>query len=193
MPGLEKHIREYRNGRDLTASPRGVMVIDLFGLTEADVRNRFPAVYQHVLDRVKPERDQNNREGYKRNWWVHGEPRQMLRPVLKGLPRYIATVETTKHRTVQFLGGETLPDNMLIAIGLDDAAALAVLSSRFHVTWALTAGGRLGVGTTRVTTNQDASIPSRSPTRPRTRKPACAALGNSSTRTARRSKRPIPS
>jgi hypothetical protein len=35
---------------------------------------------------------------------------------------------------------------MLIAIGLDDAAALAVLSSRFHVTWALTAGGRLGFG-----------------------------------------------
>ena len=143
VPGLEKHIREYRNGRDLTATPRGVMVIDLFGLTEVEVRDRFPAVYQHVLDNVKPERDQNNREGYKRNWWIHGEPRKDMRPVLKGLPRYIATVETTKHRTVQFLGGETLPDNMLIAIGLDDAAALAVLSSRFHVTWALNAGGTL--------------------------------------------------
>ena len=35
---------------------------------------------------------------------------------------------------------------MLIAIALDDAAALAVLSSRIHVAWALTAGGRLGVG-----------------------------------------------
>ena len=27
--GLEKHVRTYRNGRDLTARPRGVMVIDL--------------------------------------------------------------------------------------------------------------------------------------------------------------------
>ena len=35
---------------------------------------------------------------------------------------------------------------MLIAIGLDDATALAVLSSRFHVVWALAAGGRLGYG-----------------------------------------------
>ena len=62
------------------------------------------------------------------------------------MPRYIATVETTKHRIFQFLGAETLPDNMLIAIALDDAAALATLSSRFHVIWALTAGGRLGYG-----------------------------------------------
>ncbi|THD82411.1 class I SAM-dependent DNA methyltransferase [Aliigemmobacter aestuarii] len=143
VPGLEKHIRAYRNGRDLTATSRDVMVIDLFGLTEAEVRNRFPAVYQHVLDKVKPERDQNNRDTYKRNWWIHGEPRKDLRPALEGLPRYIATVETTKHRVFQFLDESVLPDNMLIAMGLDDAAALAVLSSRFHVTWALKAGGTL--------------------------------------------------
>ena len=31
----DRHIREYRNGRDLTASPRGVLVIDLFGLKKA--------------------------------------------------------------------------------------------------------------------------------------------------------------
>jgi SAM-dependent methyltransferase len=141
--GLENHIREYRNGRDLTATPREAMVIDLFGLTEADVRTRFPAVYQHILDKVKPERDQNNRESYKRNWWIHGEPRKDLRPALKGLARFIATVETTKHRTCQFLDGLTLPDNMLIAIGTDDAAALSVLSSRFHVLWALKSGGTL--------------------------------------------------
>lgn len=146
VPGLDNHIRAYRNGRDLTATPREVMVIDLFGLSEAEVRNRFPAVYQHILDKVKPERDQNNRDTYKRNWWIHGEPRKDLRPVIEGLPRYIATVETTKHRTCQFLSGATLPDNMLIAIALDDAAALSVLSSSIHVAWALTAGGRLGFG-----------------------------------------------
>ena len=35
---------------------------------------------------------------------------------------------------------------MLVGIGLEDAAYLAVLSSRIHVTWALSAGGRLGIG-----------------------------------------------
>lgn len=143
VPGLENHIRDYRNGRDLTATPRAVMVIDLFGLAETEAKACFPAVYQHVLDKVKPERDQNNREAYKRNWWTFGEPRKDLRPALSGLSRYVATVETTKHRNFQFLDGTTSPDNMLIAVALDDPALLAVLSSRMHVTWSLAAGGTL--------------------------------------------------
>jgi hypothetical protein len=32
--GLDKHIRNYRNGRDLMGRPRGVLVIDLFGVDE---------------------------------------------------------------------------------------------------------------------------------------------------------------
>ena len=151
VPGLEAHIREYRNGRDLTATPRGVMVIDLFGLTEEEVRSRFPAVYQWVNDKVRPEREAKasaspDSAQYAKLWWLHGKPRPQLRPVLAGLSRYIATVETTKHRNFQFVGHETLPDNMLIAIGIDDAADLAALSSRFHGVWAVTAGGRLGYG-----------------------------------------------
>ncbi len=35
---------------------------------------------------------------------------------------------------------------MLVCMGLDDAFFLGVLSSRFHVIWALRAGGRQGVG-----------------------------------------------
>lgn len=143
VPGLENHIREYRNGRDLTATPRGVMVIDLFGLTEAEVRSRFPAVYQHVLDNVKPERDQNKRETRKHNWWIFGEPVSKIRPVLVGLSRFIATVETTKHRTFQFLDNSILADNMITVFAIQTAEHLAMFSSRFHVVWALTAGGTL--------------------------------------------------
>lgn len=143
VPGLEAHIREYRNGRDLTATPRGVMVIDLFGLTEAEVRSRFPAVFQHVLDKVKPERDQNKREARKRNWWIFGEPVSKIRPVLRGLPRYIATVETTKHRVFQFLEDQILADNMVTIFAIETAEHLAAFSSRFHVCWALKAGGTL--------------------------------------------------
>ena len=40
----------------------------------------------------------------------------------------------------------TLPDTKVVSVALDDAAFLAVLSSRVHVTWATRAGGRLGVG-----------------------------------------------
>ena len=39
--GLEKHIRDYRNGRDLANRPRNVKVIDLYGLTVEGVRSRI--------------------------------------------------------------------------------------------------------------------------------------------------------
>ncbi|MCO5182242.1 MAG: hypothetical protein M9896_19565, partial [Candidatus Promineofilum sp.] len=142
-PEIENYIREYRNGRDLTATPRGVMVIDLYGLEIDEVRRRFPEVYQWVYERVKPERDQNNRAAYRNNWWIHGEARGNFRPALAGLPRFIATVETSKHRFFVFLDASILPDNMLVNIALDDAYFLGVLSSRVHVTWALATGGTL--------------------------------------------------
>ena len=39
------------------------MVIDLLGLGVEDVRKHFPEVYQHVLTKVKPERDANKNPG----------------------------------------------------------------------------------------------------------------------------------
>ncbi|WP_456667708.1 class I SAM-dependent DNA methyltransferase [Bradyrhizobium sp. USDA 3240] len=146
VDGLETHILNYRNGRDIAQRPRGVMVIDLFPLEVEDVLSRFPAVYQHILDNVKPERDHNNRASYRDLWWIFGEPRRDLRPALKGLPRYIVTVETTRHRTFQFLDASIRPDNMLVCVGLDTAEHLAVLSSRLSVAWAIATGGWLGVG-----------------------------------------------
>ena len=147
VPGLAQHIREYRNGRDLTATPRDVLVIDLFGLDANTVRQRFPTVFQWVHERVQPEREAKSRTkdgaGYAKLWWLHGKPRQEMRRQLSGLPRFIATVETSKHRHFQFLDASVLPDNMLTAIASDKALHLGVLSSAVHVPWALAAGGTL--------------------------------------------------
>jgi hypothetical protein len=145
-PALDRHIRPYRNGKDLTQYPRGVMVVDLFGLNEHEVRDRYPACYQHIATTVKPERDHNNRESRRRLWWIFGEPNKQLRLMLQDLSRYVATSETARHRVFQFLDRDIAPDNMLVAIATEDAFHLGVMSSRIHVVWALAAGGRLGVG-----------------------------------------------
>ncbi len=146
VPGLDRHILHYRHGRDLAQRPRGVMVIDLCGLTASEVMQRFPAVYQRVVDLVKPERDHNNRATRRDNWWLFGELAPAFREYSAGLSRYIATVETAKHRFFQFLDPSIRPDNMLVAIGLENSASLAVLSSRLHVHWAINLGGWLGMG-----------------------------------------------
>ncbi|WP_049721227.1 class I SAM-dependent DNA methyltransferase [Gilvimarinus polysaccharolyticus] len=145
-PNIEKVVRHYRNGRDLTQTPRGVMVIDLFGYTPEEVQQEFPAVYQRVLERVKPERDQNKRETYKRNWWIFGEARKDWRAMYSDLRSYISTVETTKHRVFTQLDDSILPDNRLINFAVSSADFLGVLSSRIHIEWSLRTGGRLGVG-----------------------------------------------
>jgi hypothetical protein len=151
MPGLEQHIRPYLNGRDLQQRSRGMMVIDLFGLAEDDVRHQFGAVWQHVHSTVKPQRDAIAGNGpdtaqYAREWWLFGKTRPELRAALRGLDRYIATVETAKHRAFTFLPAGVLPDNMLIAVGSDDAFHLGVLSSRIHTIWFMATCGWLGVG-----------------------------------------------
>jgi hypothetical protein len=144
--GLDDHIRPYRNGRDLMARSRGAFVMDFFGLAEAEIRSRYPEAYQHLLERVKPERDRNNRATYRENWWIFGEPRRDLRPALETLTRAIATVETAKHRVFQFLDASIIPDNKLICIADTEAFTLGVLSSSIHTTWARLAGGWLGAG-----------------------------------------------
>ncbi len=139
-------LRPYRNGKDITNRPRNVSIIDTFGWELNELRGRHPALYQHLLERVKPERDQNQRAPIRERWWRHGWERPALRVALSSLSRYIVTPETSKHRVFVFLPSEVLPDNMLTSVAVSDAAVLGFLSSRIHVYWSISAGGRLGVG-----------------------------------------------
>jgi hypothetical protein len=154
--GLEVHIRPYLNGRDLLQRPRRAMVIDLYGLSEHELMDRFPEIYDHVLQMVRDRVDEktgapngrsvNRRETYKKLWWIFGEPRSEWRSASAGISRFIATAETSKHRIFQFLGAAVLPDNMIVAVASDDAFHLGVLQSRHHQDWVLRVGGWLGLG-----------------------------------------------
>jgi hypothetical protein len=146
--GARSHhiVKPLLNGKDVAQRPRGQWVIDLFGLELAEVRERFPNVYQWVLDRVKPERDQNNRKSYRERWWVFAEPRPDLRRALGDTSNYVVTSMTAKHRTFVRVASDVLADQGLIALCIPDLLHSGVLSSRCHIAWALAAGGRLGVG-----------------------------------------------
>jgi hypothetical protein len=82
---------------------------------------------------VKPERELNNERYRRENWWLFGRKNTELRAALRGLPRFIATPETAKHRFFIFLEAQIRPDNKLIVIGSADGADLGVLSSQIHV------------------------------------------------------------
>lgn len=134
-------------GSDVTDQPGELYAIDAYKLTEAALRDKWPGVYQHLYDRVKPERDQNDRKSYREKWWLFAEPRPYLRNAIAGLDRYIVTSETSKHRVFRFISTlETVIDGSVIAVASDDAFILGVLMSRIHRTWADRAGGRQGAG-----------------------------------------------
>lgn len=144
--GSETIVRPLMTGRDITQSPRGLFAIDLFGLQQNEVRGQFPAIYQWVLERVKPERDQNNRSALRERWWVFGEARSTFRPALASLDLAIATSLTAKHRVFTLVPANTICDSTTVMFATEEQAAFGILSSRIHIAWSLVAGGRLGVG-----------------------------------------------
>ena len=134
-------------GSDITDPPSDFYAVDCYGLSEDDLKSRYPSVYQYLSDYVRPARDQNDRDSYKDNWWQFAEPRPKLRASIADLRRFIGTSETSKHRIFRFIDRETcLIDGSVIAVASDDAYVLGVLASRFHRLWSDRAGGRMGAG-----------------------------------------------
>ncbi|QIG79215.1 class I SAM-dependent DNA methyltransferase [Stakelama tenebrarum] len=153
--GLDNFIRPYRNGRDLTqVNPiysENKYVIDFFEAgSESDVRRQFPEVYQYLLTTVRPAREAQVQKSptvdalaYLDKWWLMGKPRPELRPALNGIDRYIATVDTAKHRVFQFLSVNIICDDGVVIIAAKNADMLGVISSKIHAVWCLKVSGML--------------------------------------------------
>ncbi len=136
-------LRPILNGNDILQTSRNARVIDFFGMATEEASAIAPKAYEQLLQRVKPERDANRRASRRLNWWIFSEVMPKMRNSISALARYVGTAETAKHRVFTFLGSDIVPEHPLIAIALDDAFQLGVLSSRIHVVYALAAGGTL--------------------------------------------------
>lgn len=143
-PRNRLRLRPFRNGKDMTTRPRGVWVIDFALLSEEEART-WPLLYDITRDRVKPEREANPRAQRVKFWWRFGEPNLRYREMTDGLPRYIGSPETSKHRFFEFFDASVAADNAVVCIGSADGFILGVLSSSIHAMWAIAAGSRLGI------------------------------------------------
>lgn len=127
-------VRPWVNGRDITARPRGMWIID-FG-TDMPIREAalYERPFEYVREQVKPERDKSR--STIAEWWLHERRRADMREALAGLSRFIATPTTSKHRLFVWLDGATLPDHALIAFAREDDYFFGVLHSSVHELWA---------------------------------------------------------
>ena len=139
-------LKPWANGFELSRRPQQQWIVD-FGLEipEGDAA-LYAAPFGHVTAFVKPEREKNNREAYRKYWWRFAEPRRGLRAAIKPLHRYIATIAHAKHRFFVWLPITTSPDQALITIARADDTTLGLLHSRIHELWSLRMGTWLGVG-----------------------------------------------
>jgi len=144
VPQIERSVlHDLLTARDVTDSRPLRRVVDFCGKTQAEIQREFPYLYQWILDRVLPERKTNNRKSVRENWWLYGELRSTFRPAIASLDKLIATPLTSKHRMFIFCDPNTVCDSTTVMFAFDDAFHLGVLSSRFHVYWALASGGTL--------------------------------------------------
>ena len=144
-------VRCYLVGNELTDNKAPGFIVDYFGLDENQARSAAPALFQYIFNRVKHGREVRSggtadSQQYAAEWWLFAKPRPGMRQALKGLKRYIATTETSKHRWFTFLDAEILPDQKIRGIASEDAFELGILSGRIHTLWSDATGGRQGVG-----------------------------------------------
>jgi hypothetical protein len=138
-------VRQYVGGDQIKDGAPPSYVVDLFG--EDDVEQRFPDLYQYLLDHVRPHKNEVRRDSHRERWWLFGEPRSEMRRALAHLTVYFVTVEVSKHRYfVAEPWPKVLIDGSAVAISSSSMSLFASLHSRIHSSWSFRLGGRMGVG-----------------------------------------------
>jgi type II restriction/modification system DNA methylase subunit YeeA len=128
------------NGLDITRRPRNMFIID-FGVQRSEEEaSLFETPFEHVRRHVRPVREGNNRELYRKFWWRHVEPRPGMFAAVGQRPRFLGTARVAKHRLFVWLASPTLPDSQVIVFARDDDYFFGTLHSRFHEVWARAQG-----------------------------------------------------
>jgi hypothetical protein len=138
-PRNAERIFPYIGGEEINTSPthgHHRYVINFGQVSEEEVRRRWPDLMAIVEAKVKPERIKNNREGYRRKWWQHGEKRVELWLAIAGLERVIVRSSISKYHGMTYLPPEIVVSHNVTLFAFHTWNAFAVLQSRVHETFA---------------------------------------------------------
>jgi hypothetical protein len=127
----------YLGGDEVNSSPTQShhrYVIN-FGQMQLEEAERWPDLIAIVREKVKPERDRNNRDQYRRYWWHFGEKRPALYEAIRPLKRCLVTSGISKHRVFAFQPSARIWSHNVYVFPLECHTAFAVLQSRAHVAW----------------------------------------------------------
>jgi len=129
----------YIGGEEVNSSPTHVhhrFAINFGERSEEDCRREWPELMAIVERKVKPERMKNNREGYLRYWWHHGEKRPGLYSAIAGCERVLVIPCVSNTLAFASLKRSVVFSHKLIVFPLQEACAMALVQSRIHEFWA---------------------------------------------------------
>ena len=135
-------IRPYLVSDDLADRPNqqpSRWIID-FGAKPLEEACRYPAALDIVRRLVRPVRDSNSREGYRRYWWRLGEYRPGMRAALAGRTRYVVAGRLAKRLNFAWQDVVVCPSDLVYVFAFDDDYSMGVLISRLHSAWARVRG-----------------------------------------------------
>ena len=131
-------VRPYLIGDDITEEPEQHprrFVVD-FGFLSLEEAMRYPAALDFVKKEVKPDRDKNRDERFRRYWWQFGRPRGEMRKAIAPLSRYIAGNAQGKRFLFCWVEPTVCPSNLTNVFAFEDDYAMGILTSSIHGAWA---------------------------------------------------------
>ncbi len=139
-PRNQERIFPYIGGKEVNTSPTHAYhryVIDFFdrSLEEA---SQWPDLIEIVREKVRPERDVQNRDALREKWWQYAEKRPGLINAIRGLERVLVTnAQAAPHSTFCFMPNGSVFANSLNVFPFESINAFCLLQSRIHeiVAW----------------------------------------------------------
>ena len=139
----------YLNGEDLNSRPdqspsRWVINFHDWPLEKAE---SFPDLMQIIREKVKPERDKNNRAQRRERWWQYAERAPALYATIAGMERVLVTALVSKYVNIVFQPANIVFMHKLAIFPFNSSSALSVIQSTIHMEWAWYRSSTLGGST----------------------------------------------
>ena len=137
-------VRPYLIGRDLNQRPDGSpsrWVINFRDWPEDHARG-YAAPFARVEQLVRPERETNNRELYRRVWWQFAERRPGLYRTLASVGRCIAIAQVSNIAQPMFVPADIVLDQQVVVFAYDDDTRFGLLASGIHWWWIVVHGSK---------------------------------------------------
>ncbi len=145
-PRSREVIFPYIGGDEVNTSPTHAhhrYVINFFDRSEQECRRNWPALMKIIEDKVRPEREVQNRKALRARWWQYAEKRPGLTAACARVDKVLVACRHQPQWAVTVMDSSSVFAESLIVFPLPSYFFLALLQSRVHEIWARFFGSSL--------------------------------------------------